>query len=198
MPGIFFVRTISFWQALGLLVLSKILFGSFRPHIPDMAALASAHDGTLGTDDTGRARQCTRQFVQLLLAREGMVAGTNICRCVFVHHSDVIFPCNLKKHGSLLFSGTASRCPDHIHHSAANGTQVPSSAPKHEEMALKSLPVGLDFGGAHQPTIWHVPPPQSRFHYRCQARLQGRTASSRLTCKRNWHAPFPSTRTGRH
>ncbi len=32
MPGIFGVRTISFWQALGLLVLSKILFGGFRPY----------------------------------------------------------------------------------------------------------------------------------------------------------------------
>jgi hypothetical protein len=31
MPGIFAVHTISFWQALGLLVLSKILFGGFRP-----------------------------------------------------------------------------------------------------------------------------------------------------------------------
>ena len=31
MPGVFAVRTISFWQALGLLVLSKILFGGFRP-----------------------------------------------------------------------------------------------------------------------------------------------------------------------
>ena len=31
MPGIFAVRAISFWQALGLLVLSKILFGGFRP-----------------------------------------------------------------------------------------------------------------------------------------------------------------------
>jgi hypothetical protein len=30
MPGIFAVRAISFWQALGLLVLSKILFGGFR------------------------------------------------------------------------------------------------------------------------------------------------------------------------
>lgn len=29
-PGIFAVRAISFWQALGLLVLSKILFGGFR------------------------------------------------------------------------------------------------------------------------------------------------------------------------
>src|SRR5215831_12749995 len=32
MPGIFAVRTISFWQALGLLVLCKILFGGFRPY----------------------------------------------------------------------------------------------------------------------------------------------------------------------
>ena len=32
MPGIFAIRPISFWQALGLLVLSKILFGGFRPH----------------------------------------------------------------------------------------------------------------------------------------------------------------------
>lgn len=32
MPGIFAVRAISFWQALGLLVLSKILFGGFRPY----------------------------------------------------------------------------------------------------------------------------------------------------------------------
>ncbi len=31
MPGIFAVPAISFWQALGLLVLSKILFGGFRP-----------------------------------------------------------------------------------------------------------------------------------------------------------------------
>jgi len=32
MPGLFAVPSISFWQALGLLVLSKILFGGFRPH----------------------------------------------------------------------------------------------------------------------------------------------------------------------
>ena len=31
MPSIFAVRAINFWQALGLLVLSKILFGGFRP-----------------------------------------------------------------------------------------------------------------------------------------------------------------------
>jgi hypothetical protein len=31
MPAIFAVHTISFWQSLGLIVLSKILFGGFRP-----------------------------------------------------------------------------------------------------------------------------------------------------------------------
>jgi hypothetical protein len=31
MPSIFGIRTITFWQALGLLVLSKVLFGGFRP-----------------------------------------------------------------------------------------------------------------------------------------------------------------------
>jgi hypothetical protein len=31
MPGLFSVKAISFWQALGLLVLSKLLFGGFRP-----------------------------------------------------------------------------------------------------------------------------------------------------------------------
>lgn len=32
MPGIFGLRTISFWQALGLWALSKVLFGGFRPY----------------------------------------------------------------------------------------------------------------------------------------------------------------------
>ncbi|MGH9550491.1 MAG: hypothetical protein ACRD3W_14010 [Terriglobales bacterium] len=32
MPAIFGIRSIGFWQALGLLILSKILFGGFRPH----------------------------------------------------------------------------------------------------------------------------------------------------------------------
>lgn len=31
LPDIFGLRVISFWQALGLLVLSKLLFGGFRP-----------------------------------------------------------------------------------------------------------------------------------------------------------------------
>jgi hypothetical protein len=31
LPGIFSLPTITFWQALGLLVLSKLLFGGFRP-----------------------------------------------------------------------------------------------------------------------------------------------------------------------
>lgn len=31
MPGLFGLHTLTFWQALGLLLLSKLLFGSFRP-----------------------------------------------------------------------------------------------------------------------------------------------------------------------
>jgi hypothetical protein len=31
-PAVFGARTINFWQALGILVLSKILFGGFRGH----------------------------------------------------------------------------------------------------------------------------------------------------------------------
>ena len=32
MPGLFAVHTISFWQATGLLILSKLLFGGFRTY----------------------------------------------------------------------------------------------------------------------------------------------------------------------
>ena len=32
LPNIFAVKAITFWQALGLLVLSKLLFGGFRPY----------------------------------------------------------------------------------------------------------------------------------------------------------------------
>jgi len=32
MPAIFGLRTISYWQALGLVVLSKLLFGGFHSH----------------------------------------------------------------------------------------------------------------------------------------------------------------------
>lgn len=32
LPGLFGISTISFWQALGILVLSKILFGGFGGH----------------------------------------------------------------------------------------------------------------------------------------------------------------------
>src|SRR6476620_4667618 len=32
MPNIFAVKAITFWQALGLLVLCKLLFGGFRPY----------------------------------------------------------------------------------------------------------------------------------------------------------------------
>jgi len=53
-PAIFGLHTISFWQALGLLVLSKILFGGFHGRARLWRTLAPAHDGALGADDAGR------------------------------------------------------------------------------------------------------------------------------------------------
>ena len=32
LPAIFNVSTITFWQAIGLLILARLLFGGFRPH----------------------------------------------------------------------------------------------------------------------------------------------------------------------
>ena len=52
MPAIFGLHAISFWQALGLLVLSKILFGGFRGRPGFGGRLAPAHDRALGTDDS--------------------------------------------------------------------------------------------------------------------------------------------------
>ena len=70
MPGIFAVRTISFWQALGLLVLCKILFGGLRPSAEvRRPAVASAHNGTLGTNDTGGAREIQARNASRLRSR---------------------------------------------------------------------------------------------------------------------------------
>ena len=54
MPVIFGLHAISFWQALGLLVLSRILFGGFRGPAGLCRALAPAHDRAMGADDARR------------------------------------------------------------------------------------------------------------------------------------------------
>ncbi len=50
LPGIFGLPAIGFWQALGLLVLSKILFGGFRGG-PVRRRLARPDEGALGKHD---------------------------------------------------------------------------------------------------------------------------------------------------
>ena len=56
-PAVFGARTITFWQALGILVLSKILFSGFgRPARPGWA-LARPNEGSMGADDSRRTRK---------------------------------------------------------------------------------------------------------------------------------------------
>jgi len=51
MPALFGWHLINFWQAVGILVLSKILFGGFRGRPGPHMYLAAPHDGAMGTDD---------------------------------------------------------------------------------------------------------------------------------------------------
>ena len=57
MPAIFGLHLISFWQALGLLVLSKILFSGFRGPARLPRRLADAPDPALGRHDPGGTGQ---------------------------------------------------------------------------------------------------------------------------------------------
>ena len=58
MPDIFGLHPISFWQAVGLMALSWLLFGGLG-HVPRPAAvrhaLAAPHGGAFGTDASRRA-----------------------------------------------------------------------------------------------------------------------------------------------
>ena len=56
-PPIIGWHTITFWQALGLLLLSKILFGGFHRHGGRASrSLEAANERSLGEDDTRGAR----------------------------------------------------------------------------------------------------------------------------------------------
>ena len=56
MPAIFGLHAINFWQALGMLVLCKILFGGFRGR-PAWGTLARPHDRSLGANDPRGTRK---------------------------------------------------------------------------------------------------------------------------------------------
>ena len=51
MPAVFGWHVITYWQALGLLILSKILFGGMRGRSGPKHAMALPHDGAMGADD---------------------------------------------------------------------------------------------------------------------------------------------------
>ncbi len=71
MPALFGWHVVTFWQALGLLVLSKLFFGGFRGRSgpPTAHVLAAAHDGALGTDDARGAGKIPRKFERLRAVR---------------------------------------------------------------------------------------------------------------------------------
>jgi hypothetical protein len=51
-PAVFGARTITLWQAMGILVLSKILFGGFRGRPGYGGHWRRRIEGALGTDDS--------------------------------------------------------------------------------------------------------------------------------------------------
>ncbi len=60
MPGLFGLRLITFWQAVGLMLLGRLLFGGFRLG-RRREALARRNDATLGKNDTRGARKIPRR-----------------------------------------------------------------------------------------------------------------------------------------
>jgi hypothetical protein len=67
MPPLFGFHLITFWQAVALVILGKLLFGGFRPR-PRRHVLGRAHEGTLGTDDARAARKIPRRHARWLRA----------------------------------------------------------------------------------------------------------------------------------
>ena len=51
MPALFGLKAVGYWQALGLVILCRILFGGRGPM--GHGGRSPPHDGTLGTDDAG-------------------------------------------------------------------------------------------------------------------------------------------------
>ncbi len=59
-PALFGWKLISFWQAVGLVVLSRILFGGFHRRFGRWRTLAPSHDGALGANDSRGTREIPR------------------------------------------------------------------------------------------------------------------------------------------
>jgi hypothetical protein len=83
MPPIFGLRTITYWQALGLLVLSKLLLGGFHKHGPrgdwsrrrEWKRRMKARWGSMTPEERERFRQGMKQYKYDMKARWGCGTG---------------------------------------------------------------------------------------------------------------------------
>ena len=78
-PALFGWHVITFWQAIGILILSKLLLGGFRGRPGWHPVLAPPHDGALGTHDArgapeiqGRNARPLRTFWPLFRRNESL------------------------------------------------------------------------------------------------------------------------------
>ena len=66
LPALFGWHPIGFWQALGLLVLCRILFGGFGGHGAGHSKNAASVGRALGADDAGRTREVSARWAWTL------------------------------------------------------------------------------------------------------------------------------------
>jgi len=74
MPGLFGLRTITFWQAVGLMVLGRLLFGGFRPGRGGFGWRGVGSNGRLPAtteDDQQKEENGRTEFHALILRHSG-------------------------------------------------------------------------------------------------------------------------------
>ena len=99
-PAIFGGRTIDFWQALGIIILSKILFGGFARTAGLRRPLEGPGEGAVGADDSRGARSIPPGDVGPL--RPGARAGGGIRRARTRLRSSPVGRGTFGAHGCLL------------------------------------------------------------------------------------------------
>src|SRR5579863_3434647 len=96
MPGLFGLHAITFWQAVGLIVLGRLLFGGFGPRFG--GAPWRRHWGALGTDDARRAREITRRHARPLWPEKRADAATKYIASI-IARGGALFTLNRMKGG---------------------------------------------------------------------------------------------------
>ena len=80
LPPLFGWRLITFWQALGMLALCRILFGGFGFHDSHQSKFPPPQGGSLGVLDTGRARTIPARHARRLRLRAIRQRDLTHCR----------------------------------------------------------------------------------------------------------------------